>query len=300
MLTGLLRFLTKGLSHLSSSQALSAAGVLARIILAFNTESARVTRRNIELCFPRLSDVEQAELVKESMLHTALFPFGFSQIVHWPYEKLQTLIDRVEGQELIEDALTSRQGLFVMMPHFGHFEFVSFFLGAGYAFAALFKPPGLAALESIITETRKRHGGHMYPTTQAGVRKLIRYMREGNLVMMLPDQVPDRDARGMASTFVGRPVLTMSLAHRIIKQNKPCVLFASVERVVVDGTLKYVLRFERGVEGVESDDEQTYADAVNTSIEHIIERAPAQYQWEYKRFKRAPGHEEKQDSLYRG
>ena len=140
----------------------------------------------------------------------------------------------------------------------------------------------------------------MYPTTQAGVRKLIRYMREGNLVMMLPDQVPDRDARGMASTFFGRPVLTMSLAHRIIKQNKSCVLFASVERVVVDGTLKYVLRFERGVEGVESDDEQTYADAVNTSIEHIIERAPAQYQWEYKRFKRAPGHEEKQDSLYRG
>lgn len=298
MLAAIIRAALKAMSLLSPARVLTIARGIAKANQWLHTETYKVTRRNIELCFPELDATQQRALVKESLMHTALLPFEFAQMVYSPTVQLRDQIAKIEGEALLDEAMRSGRGILIMMPHFGHFEFVSL-LGGNYGAAALFKPPKLASLEAIITETRKRHGAIMYPTTAAGVRRLIRYMRNGNLVLMLPDQVPDRDARGTASTFFGQPVATMTLAHRIIKQNQPVVLFASIERVIKDQTLEYVFYIERPSEGVEGEDEKRYADAINASIERIVRRAPAQYQWEYKRFKRAPGHEEKQDSLYR-
>ena len=127
----------------------------------------------------------------------------------------------------------------------------------------------------------------MYPINAAGLRGIMRVIKNGGLAIVLPDQVPGRRAGGVPSTFFGRSVLTMSLSHRIKQSIDPHVLISSIERHVEPSGITYTIRFEEltGDDGTE----QGHADAVNRAVETVVRRAPEQYQWEYKRFRRSPG-----------
>tara|TARA_B110000196_G_C20496968_1_gene365038 strand:- start:197 stop:439 length:243 start_codon:yes stop_codon:yes gene_type:complete len=69
------------------------------------------------------------------------------------------------------------------------------------------------------------------------------------------------------------------------------VIFASVERVFKNKKLTYKLTLEEAPADIYNADPLIHARALAVSIEKIVIAAPAQYQWEYKIFKRslAPG-----------
>jgi KDO2-lipid IV(A) lauroyltransferase len=55
------------------------------------------------------------------------------------------------------------------------------------------------------------------PATLAGVRQMIRALRRGECVGLLPDQVPP-DGMGVWAPFFGRRAYTMTLAARLVQQ----------------------------------------------------------------------------------
>ena len=88
------------------------------------------------------------------------------------------------------------------MPHFGCWEFLSIYLGRAYPISALYDPPNMAALEESIVNTRQRQGANMYPTTASGLRGLMRGLKSGGLVVVLPDQVPAANGGGVIAPFL--------------------------------------------------------------------------------------------------
>ena len=76
--------------------------------------------------------------------------------------------------------------------------------------------------------------------------------------------------------------------HRLLRSNPAEVLVGSVERRLSAQGIDYVLRFETLECAAAADTAEASAAAVNAAIEKIVRRAPEQYQWEYKRFKRPP------------
>lgn len=263
------------------------AAMVARILILADSDVARISRVNIELCFPELSDHKINMLVKDSLTNMVLLFFEFAQMAHWPEQDLMAQILKVEGEELIKQAHESDRGVLLLVPHFGNWELLCAFLGVNYSVAALYAPPKVAAIEPAILSTRQRFGGELFAIDTSGIRNILRVLKEGKLVAILPDQVPDRSA-GVYADFFGHPALTMSLVHRLISKNSPHVIIAAVQREKTDHGYGYVARFETLLDPLEGLDAQACAEVLNRSIERIVLRAPEQYQWEYKRFKRPP------------
>jgi KDO2-lipid IV(A) lauroyltransferase len=135
-----------------------------------------------------------------------------------------------------------------------------------------------------MTGARERFGAALVPADMAGVRALLKALRRGELLGILPDQEP-RHGNGVFSPFFGIPAYTMTLLARLAQQSAAPVFVTYAERLARGAGFR--LHFQPlDLEPHYSVEEITAA--VNAGIEDCVRRLPQQYQWSYKRFKTQP------------
>ncbi|MCZ6619566.1 MAG: lysophospholipid acyltransferase family protein [Gammaproteobacteria bacterium] len=274
--------LSRLLSWLPLRVVRSLGGLVGAAVWMANGRAARITRVNLTLCFPELSQREKARIGRRSVQETARLMAETGLIWHWSKKRLLTTLAAVTGQELIDGALSEKRGVLLLVPHFGNWEYLGLHLGC-YPFTALYDPPRFRSLEAPIRRARDRHGARLLPIGRVGLRAVYRALHDGEMVGILPDQVPDRSA-GIHAPFFGVPALTMTFVHRLIRKTHPLVLMASVTRVAGG----FEVCFSEVPEDIYLDDAAASVGAMNQAIENLVRSDPAQYQWEYKRFKKQP------------
>ena len=97
---------------------------------------------------------------------------------------------RCRGRHLAAGSLAAGRWCCAVHAPLRVLEFLSVYLGDQYEISALYDPPNMSALEDSMTKTRERQGATMHPTTGSGLRGLMRGLKSGDLVVVLPDQVP--------------------------------------------------------------------------------------------------------------
>ncbi len=247
-----------------------------------DTTNARITRTNVALCFPELPEAEADALTLQSLQHTAALLTESGLVFHWRRERWLPLVESVQGEPLIRDSIRSGSGVLLLAPHLGNWEFLSLYLGR-YDFLALYDPPRQRALAAPILRARRRSGARFLPIDAAGIKSLYRVLRRHGVAALLPDQVPERQA-GVYAPFFGHPALTMTFAHRLIRATRPRVLLCVALRTAAG----FDVRIVEPAADIYHADPLVSAAAMNAGIEALVRSAPAQYQWEYKRFKRQP------------
>jgi len=110
------------------------------------------------------------------------------------------------GDEHIQAAFAKGRGLMFLTPHLGSFEvtaqaYASRFGVSGAPMTVLYRPARQAWLRRIIEASRARPGLHTAPANLAGVKQLIKALRSGQCVGLLPDQVPP-DGQGAWVSFL--------------------------------------------------------------------------------------------------
>ncbi len=125
----------------------------------------------------------------------------------------------------------------------------------------------------------------MLPIDRSGIKGIITCLKQGGLVALLPDQVPDRDAGSVHAPFFGQPAQTMTLVHQLVRRTKPKVVLGAAFRTKQGFRLTFTPLDTQRL----SESAVPAATYLNQAIEGFVAEAPAQYQWEYKRFKRPPG-----------
>jgi KDO2-lipid IV(A) lauroyltransferase len=204
---------------------------------------------------------------------------------------------RWEGAELIEAALGRPGGLLILTPHLGSFEVAAHAyaqrFGSRQPMTVLYRPARQAWLRAMEEVARERPGLSSAPATLAGVRQLIRALRQGGTVALLPDQVPPQGL-GVWAPFFGRPAYTMTLAARLARQTGATVVLSWCERL--PGGQGHVVRMSALPEPLpdpEGLDDEAWtlqaATAVNRVMEALILRCPGQYLWGYHRYKHPRG-----------
>jgi KDO2-lipid IV(A) lauroyltransferase len=187
-----------------------------------------------------------------------------------------------DGEELIEAALREGRGILFLTPHLGCFEVTA----QGYArrfgrITVLFRPARKPWLRDVVATSRLRPNLAAAPTTLAGVKQLLKALKSGEAVGLLPDQVPP-EGLGVWAPFFGRPAYTMTLSARLALQTGATVLLAWGERLPGGrGFLVHLRRWEGGV----SPDLQLAAAQLNSRMEQLVRERPAQYLWGYARYK---------------
>ena len=197
-----------------------------------------------------------------------------------------------QGQALIDAALGEGRGLVLLTPHLGCFEVCAQAIAECYGgrtrLTAMYRParqPWLRSLEEI---ARERPGLATAPAALAGVRQMIRALRRGESVGLLPDQVPP-EGMGVWAPFYGQPAYTMTLATRLAQQTGAVLLLIWAERL--DRGRGYLLRVSAPAQPLPTqaaDDtalQLACATAVNREMERLIDQCPSQYLWGYHRYK---------------
>ncbi|RZJ09231.1 MAG: lysophospholipid acyltransferase family protein [Rubrivivax sp.] len=196
-----------------------------------------------------------------------------------------------EGAELIEASLAQKRGLVVMTPHMGCFEVCAHAIAERVTtpespITVLYRPARQAALRDIMAGARERPGLATAPATLAGVRQMIRALRKGEVIGLLPDQVPP-DGLGVWAPFFGKPAYTMTLAARLVQQTGAALLLIWGERL--PGGKGFVVHVLPAPEIAKDASAEDAAAIVNAAMESVIRRAPGQYLWGYHRFKEPRG-----------
>jgi KDO2-lipid IV(A) lauroyltransferase len=197
-----------------------------------------------------------------------------------------------EGKEHIQAALENRQGIVFLTPHLGCFEvaaqaYAATFGVHGNPMTVLYRPARKAWLRDVVGAARQRPGLNAAPTTLAGVKQLIKALKSGHSVGLLPDQVPPL-GMGVWSPFFGKEAYTMTLSARLALQTGACVLVAWCERLSWGrGYVVHISPLEQPLSG----DLGVAAAQINASMERLIHRLPSQYLWGYARYKTPRGTE---------
>lgn len=265
---------------LRAAQALGSA--LGRLFYRVGRKRLQVSRRNLEICYPQLSQAERETLVRGNAIETGkLFAeFGLSWL--WPWKRVDRLI-RVQDESLMQAAYAEGRGVLLVIPHLGNWELVNTWIAPRYPFAAMYRPSPSAWLEHFVHRRRSRQGTFMAPATSFGVRQIMKKLKAGYVTAVLADHLPSRQA-GVVAPFFGHPALTGKLAAKLAAL-KPVVLTATVIRL--PKARGFELVFQRA-EGLDQADAVAAATALNQAIERCVALAPAQYQWTYKRFGKLP------------
>ncbi len=245
--------------------------------------ATHVTRANIAMCFPELGRAAQARLTRHSLIHTSQLLFELPLVFSLPEHDVRRMVIEFSGKNWLHDAQASGSGVLLLVPHIGNWELFSQHLGPA-GVTALYKPRRWPLLDARLRARRARRGARLFAADRRGVRSVLQTLKRGGLVALLPDQVPE-PAAGILADFFRRPALTMVLPARLAAATGCRVALGSAIRCEGGFRLEITpLPFlETTVEVASA------TAALNQAVEHLVRRYPAQYQWEYKRFKRLPG-----------
>ncbi|MXY90516.1 MAG: lysophospholipid acyltransferase family protein [Gammaproteobacteria bacterium] len=258
-------------------------GPLSTLLVRLPNRAGRTTLRNLRVCFPELDEAGVRDLARDSLRHSlcALFEMGRAWV--WPMPRMVELIREAEGVDEFRGAVAAGDGVVLLAPHLGSWEIFGISMCYGLHAHFLYMPPDDPALDRLLLRSRARGGLRMAAGGQAGVGKLLRALRAGELVGILPDQVP-ADGSGVFAPFFAQPAYTMTLACKLAQRPGARVFCGYAKRLPAGAGFRAVIR-ELDLRRENLDESIT---AMNQAIEEMVRECPEQYQWEYKRFRRQP------------
>jgi KDO2-lipid IV(A) lauroyltransferase len=206
-----------------------------------------------------------------------------------PHEAVADLVREVSGWELVEAARARGRGILFLTPHLGCFEITAQYYARRTQpespLTVLYTPPKKKIIEPAMLAGRDRPGLRIAAPDLSGVRAMLRALKKGDAVGILPDQAPGV-GQGEWTEFFGRPAYTMTLVDRLQQATGATVILAYAERL--SGGRGYALRLAAMPATVA---DERPARHLNRAIESLVRRCPSQYYWGYNRYKVPAGAE---------
>jgi len=241
----------------------------------------RVTRVNLELCFPEMSERERHDL---GLRHFRMLGRNAVElsIMVWGSEKQLLDLIHVEGLEHLKAA--EGRPIIALAPHFIGLNMGGIRVAHEYpGTASIYSRQKNPVLDRIFLKARTRFGNPYLVSRQEGLRSVIRVVKSGKPFYFLPDM--DFGARdAIFSPFFGVPTATITTLPRLAKLTGAAVI-PVVTRQVGDG---YVVRFYPEWKDYPTGDLEADVRRMNAFIEDRVREMPEQYFWAHKRFKTRP------------
>jgi len=242
-----------------------------------------VVRRNLELCFPELSQEEREHWVRENFAYTgrglaelALGWFGGPQVDQIPCS--------YHGFEHLEAALDDGQPVILLSGHFCCLELAARFFGKRSRAAAIYKPiKKKPLLNHVMLNARERNVGAVVSRTD--IRGMLRQMKAATPIWYAGDQHMKRMERVFAP-FFAVPTATTTGLPRLARLGKAHVLPTFYN---IDPTGKgYQITIKAPLENYPSGDLLQDVTRMNEVLESAVRMNPTQYFWVHRRFKNRP------------
>jgi KDO2-lipid IV(A) lauroyltransferase len=186
-----------------------------------------------------------------------------------------------DGWDEFQAALALGKGLILLGPHSGSFELLGAIYTSRFPATVLTRLPKQPWLHDWIIKTRTRKNLTMAPSNQSGLRTLLKALKRGETVGILPDQVPLM-GEGVWAPLFGKPAYTTKLVQRLQSTTGAPIFVVAAQR---NGIGKgFTIRYKEIKEPL-SDDIDLAAAQMNRALEDMIVLMPEQYLWGYNRYR---------------
>jgi KDO2-lipid IV(A) lauroyltransferase len=270
------------LARLSPTARRRTCELLAAVFMHIGRERREVARRNLQLCFPDLTDAAREELLRH---HFRALGRGLAlACTAWfrSADEIRAAV-RVEGLALLDAARDRPQILLV--PHFVSLDSAAIRLSLERDAVAIYSTQKDAVFDRFLAARRTRFRAVRLVPREAGIRPALRALREGLPLFLQPDlDFGPRDS--IFVPFFGVATATTTGLPRLAQITGAVVLPVIAEQAP-DGE-SCVVRVHPPIEGFPSGRPDADARRMNAIIEEHVRRIPAQYWWIHKRFKTRP------------
>jgi len=237
---------------------------------------------NIKACFPELSSSQRKRLLRKSFRQIAKGLMEVGKLWLRPADENLSMLKSISGEEHVSQAIELGKGVILAAPHLGSWELAGSYVSSRYPLTTMYQEPPLKGLSKLIKDGREGSGGTYVPADSSGIRAMLTALRKGEMVALLPDQVPSQG--GVIAPFFGIPALTISLLSSLARKTDATVIFGFAERL--PWSRGFDLHFLPPDELISSTALEESATRINAQVEKCIRMAPDQYLWIYKRFQK--------------
>ena len=245
-------------------------------------------RRKIEIhskiAFPH-DELARLAAVKGSVRHAGMALLELPFLWGLSTQQGAARCTDITGWDVVERARAKGKGIIFLTPHMGSFESTAQIFSTRAPITVLYRPNRKAELQDIIEDSRARDNVALAPTTIGGVKILLKALKRGEAVGMLPDQVPAQ-GEGVWAPMFGQPAYTMTLPGRLHHATGASIVLAIGYRK--PGGQGFTLELYQGPESLSADPVEAAAQ-VNAAMERLIQMHPEQYYWGYERYKPPKG-----------
>lgn len=253
-------------------------GRLLQVLLRKRRHAATV---NLRLCFPELDEPARTTLLRRHFESLGLAVFEFLR-AWWGSLAAVERHYRVSGLEHYHAASAGGRGVILVSAHFTTLELCMRLLCRHLPVAGLYRPHRQPVMEWAVLHGRRRYAAAMFSRNE--LRPVIRHLKQGGIVWFAPDQ-ETKGGHSVWVPFFGRPSWSLTSTHQLARLSGAAVLPMFHQRLA-DGS--YVLELGAALDGFPGPDETVDTARIMALFETLIRRAPEQYLWLHKRFKRQP------------
>ncbi|MCU7555604.1 LpxL/LpxP family Kdo(2)-lipid IV(A) lauroyl/palmitoleoyl acyltransferase [Alteromonas sp. ASW11-19] len=256
-------------------------GGTGKLIARLAPKRAKVARRNIELCYPEMSEQQKDQLVRENVRRTGMALFEMAMGWWWPAGRVKRHF-HVEGYEHVEAALAQGKGILGMALHNMNLEFACRGFGYTHPSVGFYRKHNNPLMDYLQYHGRNRSNKYMIHKRNA--KALLAALDEQELCLYLPDQDYGRN-QSMFVPFGGVKDTATTTATLMFMRRANCVPMIFTSQYTAGG---YKVKIYPPLDNLADMDDEAALTKLNAEIAKVIKEQPESYLWMHKRFKTRP------------
>lgn len=259
----------------------SAVGTLLFILLR---KRRHITLTNLRLCLPELTDAERRQIARDHFRGYARSVLERGILWWAPEARLRRLIEVVPA---VPTALAAERPTIFLCPHFVCLEVAGVAITMEGPACSIYSQQRNRVFDEALRRGRLRFtpDERNLMARDAGIKPIIRAMRDGRPFLMLPDMDFGRK-ESIFIPFFGIPAATLTAPARLAATTQGQVI--PVTTRFLPGYRGWQVVFHPPWEDYPGADIEAATQRMNAFIEARVREAPAEYFWSHKRFKTRP------------
>ena len=237
-----------------------------------------VTRKNLSIAFSELTGDELDVLAKESYKET-LKSF-YETLYTWSRssKKIVHETKKINNRFLFNNP-DQESGLIIFAIHNRSIDFLLRWISTQRSNTTLYKKIKLRPVDRFVKKFREEGDCKMVETGIGGVKTILNSLKDNQMICMASDQVPARGL-GVYAKFFDHECYSFALAPNLARKSKKPILLSYLS---YEKNIGHVINFKKPSNNIYS---EFGVQVMNDEMETVIRQSPAEYSWEYKKFRR--------------
>ena len=251
-------------------------------IILFLIPSSRkhVARKNIEICFPDLTQKQKESLLFKNFINLGLAVIETGIAWWWSIKRLSRIV-HFEGLEHLD----SENGVLLLGIHYTTLEIGAASILLRRQMDGMYREHKNEVFNYVQLMGRRSKSNQCILYERRDVRSMMKALKNGRTVWYGPDQDYGL-VQGMFVPFFGTEAATVTGTSRFARVSDAAVVpFSHIRLPRAEG---YKVVIYPKLENFPSEDLKQDTTRINAEIERLIMIKPDQYLWVHRRFKNRP------------